>query len=78
VFLDGRAPTVYTEEILSDFIDILYLKQGWQEKLSYYGVDVILSDNDREFVKDYKKGLYHDLWREVYHDDIASIYERKQ
>ncbi len=78
VFIDGRAGTVYSEAVMSDYIDFLTLKEGWQEILDKYRIDVIFLKNSRDFVKDYKKGLYQDKWQEVYHDDMASIYIRRQ
>lgn len=77
VFIDGRAGTVYTEEILKDFISFYTLDEGWQKILGKYGIDVILVANKSRFAKNYEKGAYHDSWQQVYHDGAASVYTRK-
>ncbi len=77
VFMDGRAPTVYDEKILSDFLDFTTMKKDWQKILEQYKIDVIFISNNRDFAKDYAKGLYHDKWQEVFRDDVASVYVRK-
>jgi hypothetical protein len=78
VFIDGRAGTVYTEKILSDYIKFLYLQDGWQEMLQSYGIEVIFVYNDKNFVKEYNRGLHHEDWKLVYEDHIASVYERRK
>ncbi len=77
VFIDGRAGSVYTEKILHDFITVYSLEEGWQKILDSYKIDVILLKNDRPFPVNYANGYYHDKWDEVFHDDVASIYVRK-
>jgi hypothetical protein len=77
VFMDGRAGTAYSENILKDMIDITTLEKGWEDTIRNYDIDVILLGNGRDFVKDYGKGMYHDKWDEVFHDDVASVYVRK-
>lgn len=77
VFIDGRALTVYSEKTLSDFMAFITQEKDWQKTIEPYQIDVILLANGRDFVKDYKKGLYNDQWQEVYNDKVASVYARK-
>jgi hypothetical protein len=77
VFVDGRAGSVYEEKILQDFISIYSLEDGWEKILDSYKINMIILRNDRPFALNYTKGYYHDKWDEVFHDDVASIYVRK-
>ncbi len=77
VFLDGRAGTVYTENIMIDYLAFVELEKDWQKILEPYHIDVLLLGNGRGFVKDYDKGLYRDSWMQVYHDEVATVYIRK-
>jgi len=77
VFIDGRAGSVYNEKILQDFIAIQFLEEGWQKILDSYKIDLIILKNGRQFPVNYAKGYYHDKWDEVFHDDVASVYVRK-
>lgn len=77
VFMDGRALTVYSEKILSDFLAFVTLEKDWQKTLEPYHIDVILMANNRDFVRDYEKGLYNDQWQKVFSDKVASVYIRK-
>jgi hypothetical protein len=77
VFIDGRAGSVYDEKILQDFISVHSLEEGWQKILDSYKIDAIILKNDRQFPVNYAKGYYHDKWNEVYRDDVASVYIRK-
>lgn len=77
IFIDGRANSVYSEEALSDYIKFLTLEDGWQNVIAKYNVNIMLLKNGRDFVKYHKKGLYNDEWKEVYNDDVASVYIRK-
>ena len=77
VFVDGRAGSVYEEKILQDFISIYSLEDGWEKILDSYKINMIILRNDRPFALNYTKVYYHDKWDEVFHDDVASIYVRK-
>lgn len=77
VFMDGRAPTVYNEQILTDFLTFVNLDKDWQKVIEKYNIDVILLANGRNFVRDYEKNLYHNEWQEVYGDEVAKVYVKK-
>jgi hypothetical protein len=77
IFTDGRAGTVYSKKILSDFLAFINLSDGWQKTIEPYNVDVIMLGTGRDFVKDYKRGLYHDMWEKTFSDEVASVYVRK-
>jgi hypothetical protein len=77
VFMDGRAPTVYTEKILTDFLAFDNSEKDWQKTIEPYHIDAILVASERDFVRFYEKGLYHDQWQEVYKDEVARVYAKK-
>ena len=77
IFIDGRAGSAYSEKILADYLAFMNLDDDWQKTLAPYKIDVILVQNNSSFADFYKKGLYHDEWKQVFHDDVASVYERK-
>jgi hypothetical protein len=78
VMLDGRAGTAYTEDQLSDYLKFVELSDGWQQMLDDYKIDALFIINGRGFAKDYDKGLYRENWQEVYKDDVARVFTRKQ
>lgn len=77
VFVDGRSNTVYSEKVLSDFLAFANMEKDWQKTIDPYQIGVILMANNRDFVKDYEKGLYNDVWQKVYSDKVASVYARR-
>jgi hypothetical protein len=77
IIIDGRAGTVYSEKILTDFLSFINLNDGWQKTIEPYKVDVIMLGNGRGFVKDFEKGLYNDMWEKTFSDEVASVYVRK-
>ena len=77
LFIDGRAGSAYSEKVLTDYLAFMNLEDDWQKNLAPYKIDVILVQSNSSFANMYKKGLYHDDWKQVFHDDAASVYERK-
>jgi hypothetical protein len=77
VFIDGRSSILYSEKIIKDFLDFYNLKEGWQKIIGEYNIDVILVGNNSLFAKNYGKGAYHEEWQQVYHDEVASVYTKK-
>lgn len=77
IFMDGRSGTVYNEKILTDYLAFITMEKGWQKVIEPYKPEVILLSNAREFAKDYAKGLYHEDWQQVFRDDVASVYIKK-
>lgn len=77
VFIDGRSGTVYSERVLKDYMAFIFLEKDWEEKIATYKIDAIMVENNKDFVLSYNKGLYHDKWKQVFSDGVATIYERK-
>jgi hypothetical protein len=77
VFVDGRAGTAYSEELLADYLEFLHLREGWQKLIGKYRIQGIVVPNSHRFATAFANGEYHDQWREVYQDKVMSIYVRK-
>ena len=78
VFVDGRAGTVYSEDILQEAIAFLLLQKDWQHIVKKYAVDVIFVLNNHSFALAYENGEYRDGWKQVYRDNVASVYVKKR
>lgn len=65
-------------DVWNDYLQIISLRVGWEDKLDRYGVNTILVD------KMMRAGLINrlnedsHLWRKDYEDNIAIIYSRRQ
>jgi len=77
VFMDGRAGTVYSEEVIADYLAFLNVEKDWPRIVKKYRIDAILVLNTHSFAKAYDSGQYHDTWKQVFHDDAASVYVKK-
>ncbi|MEQ1789173.1 MAG: hypothetical protein ABL857_01885 [Rickettsiales bacterium] len=77
IFTDGRAGTVYSEKILTDFLSLVNMDDDWQKNIEPYKIDVIMLGNGHNFVKAYERGLYNDAWEKTFSDEVASVYVRK-
>ncbi len=77
VFVDGRAGTAYSEEVLIDYIDFVKLQADWRKLVGKYRLEGMLIGNDQHFAIAYAAGQYHAEWRRVYQDAVASIFVRK-
>lgn len=77
LFIDGRAGTAYPEPVLEDYIKFLFLDKGWQDLLDRYRIDGIIIRNSHRFAMAYEAGQYHDQWKEIFHDEAASVYIKR-
>lgn len=77
LFIDGRAGTVYSEQVLSDYLDFLWLKKDWDKTVEKYGIEGIVVANTHRFATAYESGQYHDRWKEVFRDETASVYVKR-
>lgn len=77
LFIDGRSGTVYSEAVLMEYIDFLWLNKGWEKIINSYKIEGMLLLNNHNFAKAYEAGQYHDQWKEVYRDMAASVYIKK-
>lgn len=74
LFVDGRAGTAYSEELLADYLDFLFQNTGWQKVIDKYDIDGVFIRNASPFAAAYDNGQYHDQWRRVYEGKQASLY----
>lgn len=77
LFIDGRAGTAYTEEVMKDYIAFNFLEADWPQRMVKYDIGGIISTNDMPFVKVYESGGYRDTWQRVYRDKVASVLLRR-
>jgi len=66
VFIDGRAGTVYADDLAGDFATLLNAARGWQQKLDAYGIDAVLVRNDSGLHAALRR--QHPAWRVAYID----------
>lgn len=78
LFVDGRAGTAYSEETLKEYLAFLTMEKDWGVIVDKYNINGILVGNRNLFAIAYADGQYRDQWKEVYRDDVASIYMRKK
>lgn len=77
LFVDGRAGTAYPEEVLEDYMDFLFMEKEWSELTEKYRIDGIIVLNSHRFASAYEAGQYRDEWKEVFRDEVASVYIRR-
>lgn len=71
VFVDGRTD-LYSDDLLSEWLQIAGAEPGWQARLSQREVNLILLEPQWPLVQ----VLESDGWRQIYEDDMAVIYSR--
>ena len=73
VFIDGRTD-LYSDEVISEWLQVMRAEPGWQAVLESYGVNLVLVEND--ILLD--RLLENDPdWSLVYADSQAVIYQRR-
>jgi hypothetical protein len=43
IFIDGRATTVYSDDLAADYFTIIDANRGWRKKLEEYAIDAVLA-----------------------------------
>lgn len=74
MWMDSRAATAYGEEAMEDYLEFLWQKDGWEERLVKRGVNALMIGNTTLFAKAYDQGLHHDRWKLVFTGTRANIY----
>ena len=72
VFIDGRANTVYTDELYNDYISIFGGMSGYSLLLDEHAPEVVLLPPDAPIVRKLNSG--RSGWRVVYSDPVAILF----
>jgi hypothetical protein len=73
VFIDGRTD-LYSDEVISEWLQVMRAEPGWQAVLENYAVNLILVENDVLL----DRLLENDrAWKLHYEDGLAVIYQRQ-
>ncbi|HKA00500.1 MAG TPA: hypothetical protein VKE70_28505, partial [Candidatus Solibacter sp.] len=70
VFVDGRSD-FYGDDFENQYLDVTYVKYGWEKTLSKFGVDTILMPPTAPLTGALKESS---RWRVVYDDGIAVVF----
>ena len=73
VFVDGRTD-VY-DEFLPQYVQVMFVRPGWQEVLDRYGVRLALIERDSLLAT---MLATQPEWRSVYSDDQAAVFARER
>ncbi len=71
VFVDGRAETVYSRDLMEDYADIFYVESNWKELLQQYNIGcVMIAKGERldKFIAN-EKG-----WERIFQDEKIALY----
>ena len=74
VFIDGQTD-FYGEDLLREYLDTMYVKEGWEATLDKYKVSWIIARMDDPLSKELRR-VEDDAWYVIYEDDIAVIFRR--
>src|SRR5450759_4071930 len=71
IFLDGRTD-IYGDEIVSQFLSVVYAKEGWQKILDRWNIHLILLEPSWPIVNI----LPNYGWKILYHDNVSVLFGR--
>ncbi len=74
VFIDGRAD-VYGEAFIDRYLQVYQLREGWEEALKAYGVNVVIIDNGSSLATVLNERT---AWEQRYADEKAAIFVREE
>ncbi len=74
VFIDGRAD-VYGEAFIDQYLQVYQLREGWEEPLNAYGVDVVIIDRGSSLSTVLNA---RPEWERRYADEKAAIFVREE
>lgn len=74
VFIDGRADTVYDDDVLLDYLQVYAAEPGWNRKLSIRGADALVVETDSRIA--HAANSSPD-WRSVYRDKVSTAFVRR-
>ncbi|OGV65118.1 MAG: hypothetical protein A2283_12875 [Lentisphaerae bacterium RIFOXYA12_FULL_48_11] len=74
VFLDGRFTDAYRKETVTDYLNLLYTRKGWENTLQKYPIDIILihkNNPSAKAISDLKE------WKLLCESDVATLFLRE-
>lgn len=74
VYVDGRTD-LYDDELLRVYLHIVFVQNGWQEKLAEGGINTVLIEPNSALAEALRLS---DGWSEVYEDHQAAIFVRDE
>jgi hypothetical protein len=75
VFVDSRIE-LFPQQIWTDYLDVANGREGWQDVLDRYGVDVLaLSPSQSQKLID--RAITDPGWQRIYRDDDGSVFVRR-
>ena len=72
--MDSRVVTLFPEEVVTDYFDMLYFKPNWQDIAARYDVNIALFPNDDELAA---SAFNKANWEVIYQGDVASVYQKR-
>jgi len=74
VFLDGRLCSSYSVKTINDYLDFIYLRDGWYKALKNYPTDIVLIHKGNPV---YSKMLLDSDWFIAFNDNISALFLKK-
>lgn len=72
VYVDGRTD-LYDDEFLRQYFQIMVAGEDWQENLAQTGANLVFIETNSTLAKFLR---LDPAWQELYHDDLAAIFQR--
>jgi hypothetical protein len=71
VFVDGRTD-LFGDEILEDYLSVIYIQDGWEKVLGKYQIDLVLVQDDSGLAS----LLRRTGWEIVFEDSNSVLFQR--
>ena len=70
VFIDGRTD-LYTDEIVSEWLGVMLMEDGWGNTIEKYDIQTILLPADASLTNWLDMD---DEWKKIYMDEVSAIF----
>ena len=74
VYIDGRTD-LYDDAFIRRYIDVMVANDGWQQTLAEDGINLVFVETNSTLAKFLRQ---NPAWIEIYHDETAVIFNRKE
>lgn len=74
VFIDGRTD-LYNDEIIQQWLTVVQVKNGWEEVLDSYKVNLVINETESALSKSL---MGSDHWSKIYQDPVAVVFSRNE